>query len=273
MVQIAVSSMFFHEYSSDMIFDFIEEAGCSGIEFWVETPHFWLQELPVEEIQSLLPDHPRLLPLTVHSPILDLNPCSINPAVAAVSIHYALRAIEIADQLGATVITVHPGRRTAKRVPGPADYLRFEYYLDLLREHAQKSSVHIAMENMEAKVNSLLCTPLDARELLERESWLDFTLDVAHALSTSRSEVIEYIDLCHERLVNVHISAVDNGMVHLPAAGNEDVGSVLALLGDYGYSGYLTLEIEDRNFDHDLSSEEKITLISHEVAFLEKYFA
>ena len=44
-----------------------------------------------------------------------------------------------------------------------------------------------------------------------------FTLDVAHALSvTPEDEAIRYIELCHDRLVNVHLSRFDQGKAHFP---------------------------------------------------------
>jgi sugar phosphate isomerase/epimerase len=269
MVQFGVSSMFFHEYPVDQIFDFVEEAGLTGIEFWIETPHFWVRDMPLEEIEDCIRDHPRLAPITVHAPVLDLNPCSINPRIAAVSVQYAIRAVEMAELLGARTVTLHPGRRTAKRVPSDADYRRFEYYLAELYEASRGTSVRVAMENMERKVNSLLCTPEDVRELLNREPWLSFTLDVAHALKRSVEEVEAYIGGCGDRIANVHVSGVTSKAIHLPVAGNGDIAGIIAILKQQGYDGNLTLEIEDRNFAADLCSEEKITLLAGEAAFLQ----
>lgn len=268
MVQFAVSSMFFHEYPMDLIFDFVEEAGLSGIEFWIETPHFWVRDMPLDEIMECVRAHPRLAPISVHAPVLDLNPCSINPHIAAVSVQYALCAVDIAETLGARTVTLHPGRRTAKRVPSDADYRRFEHYIDALHGSSRGKSVCVAMENMERKVNSLLCTPQDVRELLDREPWLWFTLDVAHALKQSVEEVEAYIATCGDRIANVHVSAVASNAVHLPVAGNEDIAGIISLLKQQHHADNLTLEIEDRNFTADLCSEEKITLLAGEVAFL-----
>ncbi len=269
MVQFAVSSMFFHEYPTDQIFDFVEEAGLTGIEFWIETPHFWVRDMPLDEIADCIRAHPRLAPITVHAPVLDLNPCSINPRIAAVSVQYALHAVEMAEVLGARTVTLHPGRRTAKRVPSDADYRRFEHYIDELQGVAQGKSVHVAIENMERKVNSLLCTPEDVRELLEREPWLFFTLDVAHALRRSVEEVEAYITACGDRIANVHVSGVASKAVHLPVTGNDDIAGIISLLKQQGYADNLTLEIEDRNFAAELCSEEKITLLAGEMAFLQ----
>jgi len=273
MVRIAVSSMFFHEYPMDEGFDAVESAGLDSIEFWVETPHFWLNGHPVGELAACIRDHPGFAPVNVHSPILDLNPCSINPRVARATLAYAAEAIELAEKIGAGVVTMHPGRRTAKRPPSAPEYERFERFLDLLRAGASGRRVKVAMENMERAVNSLLSRPPEMRELLDREPWLSFTLDVSHAMAHSVEEVTEYIDLCGDRLENIHLSRSEDGITHLPLDGSPRAGAVLQALREAGYEGTLTLEIEDRNFDHDLSLEEKAGLLAREAEFIRGHIA
>ena len=260
--------MFFHEYRLDEGFDAVEEAGLDSIEFWVETPHFWLYGHPVGDLRAFLGDHPGFAPVNVHAPILDLNPCSVNPRVAQASLSYAAEAIELAEGIGADVVTVHPGRRTAKRPPSAPDYTRFEHYLDLLRAGAKGRPVRVSIENMERAVNSLLSRPEEVRELLDREPWLSFTLDVSHAMAHSLAEVSAFIGLCGDRLANIHLSRSEDGRTHLPLDGSPRARAVLGALRGTGYDGPLTLEIEDRNFDHDLSLEEKVGLLSREVAFV-----
>ena len=268
MVPLAVSSMFFHEYTSPEIFRFVSRAGLDGIEYWLETPHFWLRDLPVGEVLACRKHHPEIPTFNVHAPILDLNPCSINPDVAEASIQYAVRSVAIAEQMGARVLTVHPGRRTAKRPPGAADFTRFEHYLAALREAAMHNSLKIGMENMEPAVNSFLCTPERVRKLLDDEPWLSFTLDISHALAKSDEEPLHYIELCHDRLVNVHISRKAGKTLHHPLDESQLMATVMHALKDVQYSGPLTLEIDDLNFPHTLSTEEKIAVLARDRAFM-----
>jgi len=270
MVSFSVASMFFHEYTVPEIFSFVSRTGLNAMEFWLETPHFWLRNLPVDEVIACRKNHPELATLTVHSPILDLNPCSINPEVVDVSIGYTVRSLRIAEHLGASVLTVHPGRRTAKRPPSAADGVRFDHYISVLRDAASESPVKIGMENMEPIVNSLLCTPERMRMLLDDEPWLFFTLDVAHALSRSEGEALRYIELCHDRMINVHISRFDHGKAHFPLDRHASMARIMGCLKDYRYDGGLTLEIEDLNFDRPLSAEEKITVLARDCTFMKE---
>jgi sugar phosphate isomerase/epimerase len=268
MVHLGVSSMFFHEYPYTEILDLIEEAGFDSLEFWPETPDFWIRGLPRDELKAVLSSHPALSHLAVHTPILDLNPCSINPGVAALSVRYSLEAYALAEDIGASVFTVHPGRRTAKRVPAGPDYDRFEYYLSCLREAAAGGKTRVAMENMEPAVNSLICRPREMSELLEREPWLWFTLDTSHAMAGPSRDIERFIGLCRDRIVNIHLGRAGGGRVHLPLNRDPEIARVLSMFRETGYEGNITFELEDRNFDHDLSSEEKVTLLARELGFV-----
>jgi sugar phosphate isomerase/epimerase len=270
MVPLGVSSMFFHEYTSPEIFSYVSRSGLDAIEFWLETPHFWLRGLPVDEVLACRECEPELSTITVHAPILDLNPCSINPEVAEISIQYVVRSMLIAGQLGAHVLTIHPGRRTAKRPPGDADFARFEHYLAEIRTAATRNSLKICMENMEPAVNSFLCTPERVRQLLDDEPGLFFTLDISHALAKSEEEPLRYIELCHDRLANVHMSRKEAKTLHMPLDRSPVIERVMTALRNTGYAGPLTLEIDDLNFPGPLSAEEKIAILSRDRAFMQE---
>jgi len=263
-----VSSMFFHEYTTGEIFSFITQTGFDGIEFWLETPHFWLRDLPVDELIAYRREHPEITTFSVHTPVLDLNPCSINPDVAKISVISAVHSMAMAQALGACVFTVHPGRRTAKRPPGDADLARFDHYISALRQAALKNTVTVAIENMEPAVNSLMCTPRRMREVLDAEPWLRFTLDTSHALVAYEETVMEYIDLCADRLVNVHLSRAENGRMHLPLDQSPVIARILGALCDHHYRGALILEIDDLNFEKPLSAGEKCTVLARDLVFM-----
>ncbi|ABS56407.1 Xylose isomerase domain protein TIM barrel [Methanoregula boonei 6A8] len=268
MTAYGVSSMFFHEYPSAEIFSHVSRAGLDGIEYWLETPYFWLSRLPTGEVAACRQAHPEIATFTVHTPVLDLNPCSINPDVAEVSVAWAVRSLALARELGAGLLTVHPGRRTAKRPPGDADQIRFDHYLAVLKEAARKSTVTVAMENMEPAVNALICTPERMREVLDAEPWLKFTLDTSHALVSSEETVSEYIDLCGDRLANVHLSRAAGGRLHLPLEESPVMARILGFLRDHHYLGPLMLEIDDLNFPRPFSHEEKCAVLARDLRFM-----
>lgn len=268
MVRCSVSSMFFHEYPLETIFASAERASLDAVELWLETPHFWLRGMPEDELLAALRAHPHLEPISVHAPVLDLNPCSINPRVAAISVEYTLEAVALAERCGAEVVTFHPGRRTARRPPSPDDRRRFAHMIGALREAARDACVRIAVENMERTVNHLLTSPASVRRVLDEEEWLWFTLDVSHAMGRSLEEVQDFVELCGDRIANVHLSRASDGMMHLSLSGHPDGRFVLELLRDHQYRGPVTFEIEDLRLDHAYTVEEKVALIASETAFV-----
>jgi sugar phosphate isomerase/epimerase len=140
--------------------------------------------------------------------------------------------------------------------------------MSVLREAAAKSPVRVGMENMEPLVNAMLSTPECMRTLLDEEPWLFFTLDTAHALAKSPDEPIRYIELCNDRLTNVHLSRVEGKTLHLPLDRSPVMAAIMESLRDHHYTGALTLEIEDLNFGRVLSAEEKIAVLARDAAFM-----
>jgi sugar phosphate isomerase/epimerase len=124
------------------------------------------------------------------------------------------------------------------------------------------------MENMEPVVNSFLCTPERVRQLLDDEPWLFFTLDTSHALAKSEEEPLRYIELCRDRLVNVHISRKEGKRLHFPLDESPLMAGIMHALKDAGYAGPLTLEIDDLNFSHPKTAEEKIAVLSRDQVFM-----
>ncbi len=272
MATVGASTMFFHEYAVDTIFDALTDAGCDAVEFWLETPSFWLNDLPLEVLSNAIHTHPAIRCVSVHAPILDLNPCSINPDVADISTRWTCQAISLAREINACAVTIHPGRRTAKRPASSADKKRLAHYLSAVTTCAASAGMVVALENMERTVNSLLPAPYDLISLLEREKWLSFTLDIAHTFTGNNGDAAEYIRHLSDRIAVVHVSAYKNGRMHYRAKGNAEVAQILTLLAENGYSGPLILEIEDLTFQTKLSLREKIDVVSEEVKWVREFF-
>ncbi|MBR1368635.1 hypothetical protein RJ53_03585 [Methanocalculus chunghsingensis] len=267
MVRLGASSMFFHEYALEHVFSAIVASGLDTIEFWLETPSFWTTGRRLENLEVVIADYPSLSPITVHAPVLDLNPVSINPEVATVSVESACSAIRIAEHLGATVITIHPGRRTAKRPPSRADMDRFELYMEAVERVSGGLSVAVAVENMEQKINALLTTPESVRSVLDEYPRLSFTFDYAHALMSGHSFPDDFLSLCGDRLVNVHASDGSASSMHHPLGRTGGMNDLAGLLGRYGYDGPVIFEIEDLSFPEAPGYDEKIAILSREANY------
>jgi sugar phosphate isomerase/epimerase len=66
----------------------------------------------------------------------------------------------------------------------------------------------------------------------------------------------------------VHISRKEGKTLHYPLDRTALMAEVMHALKDVGYNGSLMLEIDDLNFPHPLSTEEKIAILSRDQVFM-----
>lgn len=267
-MDLSFSSMFFHDASLEEIIRSSGLTGADSIEFWLETPDFWLKGLNEDYLRALLNRYPCRIPLSIHAPVLDLNPCSINPDVREVSVMWIIRSILFADRISASVCTIHPGRRTAKRPPGSADYLRLDQMLDSVEPVAEKLDIKVAIENMEPGVNSLLSHPREVRKLLESRSWLWLTLDLAHASILGTDTIQAFIDEGYNRIANIHLSSAGKRGMHQPVSYDPGSYAVLNIIKNSGYDGLITLEINDLMLNSVLNYQQKLEFITEEIMYV-----
>ncbi len=262
MYKLEASSMFFHQYKTPEIFAAMRKAGLDSVEFWMETPEFWMAGADVDELLEEKRKHPNLFPIAMHAPIFDLNPCSFNPKVAALSADCTISCIEMLEALGGGIVTIHPGKRTAKRPVTHLDKERFHQYLDRLADVSSK--VTIALENMPPAVNAHMITAPELREVLDEYAWLSFTWDYAHAQAAG--DPFSFPELCGDRMVNIHASLGRDGAMHTPLWNTLEGDALKQYLADIQYSGRVTFEFEDLRFG-ELGLADKQDIIAREVRY------
>jgi sugar phosphate isomerase/epimerase len=92
-------------------------------------------------------------------------------------------------------------------------------------------------------------------------------------MSGPADDLSNYIEICGDRLANVHLSRVDGRRLHLPLDRHPDIVRVVGALQDCGYSGPFTLEIDDLNFTRPFTAREKIAVLAADRAFLAQCFS
>ena len=270
-MDISFSSMFLHDSPLGDIFRAPHCCGADSLEFWLETPDFWLKGLKLEVLMDILKENTPPSPLSVHAPVLDLNPCSINPDIREVSIRWIERSIQFTEAIGGSVCTIHPGRRTAKRPPSITDYQRLGSMLDTIRPLAESVQAKVAIENMEPAVNALLTTPDEVMGILEEYPWLWFTFDVAHAMRLGPDTAGLFLKMGRERLANIHISGINGTIIHGPVTDDQMVTSFLTQIKKSGYNGQVTLELNDLVLQDMLNYESKLKTLRNEISTLRMY--
>ncbi len=272
-MRLSCSSLFLWEYSVYDIVEILMEAGIKSIEFWAETPDFWKDRFDavalaaLEETISMMPEG-----CTLHAPVLDLNPSSINDNVHEATIKETLWSLDLAKNIGARVVTIHPGKRTVQRAPTDEDREKFLKYLKVSKEKADRLGIRLSLENSMPGVQSMCSTPDEMKSVLEKFPGLFFTFDVVHAFIQSTEIAMSFINELSDKIINVHVGSPHNGKPHYPSHRNKNMGAVLRALKDSGYDGDLTIEIDDQRYSGHLSREDKVMELREERKYLEEIF-
>ena len=256
---ILFSTMFLYEYSLEEIAKAVELSGCDGVEFWVETPDFWVDRR-IERLYDI-----REYIGAIHGAIFDLNPCSINQHVVEATVKENLFAVNVASKLG-RVLTIHAGKRSAAREPVDEDHEALQKYFRILKKYGRIKNATILLENSEPLIN-YLCK--DYEEVVEYAKKFGFgiTLDVNHALKNGDLwNYIESLDL----VKNVHVSSYDEKGRHTTARNDERIKGFLRELKEIGYNGLITIELDDLSYG-EMTYEDKVRELKKEREFLEKF--
>ena len=272
-MRLSCASLFLWEYSVYDIVEILLEAGIKSIEFWAETPDFWkdrfdeLALAALEETISMMPEG-----CTLHAPVLDLNPSSINDNVHEATIKETLWSLDLAKNIGARVVTIHPGKRTVHRAPTDEDREKFLKYLLVSTKKADSMGIQLSLENSMPGVQSMCSRPDEMKSVLTKFPGLFFTFDVVHAFIQSPQIAMGFINELSDKMINVHVGSLHNGKPHYPSHTQKNMGAVLRALKDSGYDGDLTIEIDDQRYSRPLSREDKVMELREEREYLEEIF-
>ncbi len=272
-MKLSCASLFLWEYSVYDIVEILLEAGIKSIEFWAETPDFWkdrndsMAVAALEETISMMPEG-----CTLHAPVLDLNPSSINDNVREATIKETLWSLDLAKYIGARVVTIHPGKRTVHRAPTNEDREKFMKYLKVCNEKADRLGIQLSLENSMPGVQNMCSTPDEMKNVLEKFPGLFFTFDVVHAFIQSPEIAMSFIDELSDKIINVHVGSPHNGKPHYPSHIQKNMGAVLRALKDSGYDCDLTIEIDDQRYSRPLFREDKVLELREEREYLEEIF-
>ncbi len=273
-MRLSCASLFLWEYSVYEIIELLLKAGIKSVEFWAETPDFWKDRndamalAGLEEALSMMPEGCNL-----HAPVMDLNPSSINDNVHEITIKETLWSLDLAKNIGARVVTIHPGRRTVHRAPIDEDWEKFLKYLKVCKEKAERLDLQLSLENSMPGVQNMCVRPDEIKSVLKKFPGLFFTFDVVHAFITSSEITMSFIEELGDKIINVHIGAPHDGKPHYPSYLKKNMASVLTALADSGYDGDITIEIDDKTYQKQLSKEDKVKELIRERIYLESIFA
>ncbi|RFU41284.1 sugar phosphate isomerase/epimerase [Actinomadura logoneensis] len=177
-----------------------------------------------------------------------------------------VRSKEVAEELGADVVVVHPPFRWQR------EYARD--FIDGITRMQDETDVRFAVENMfplkargaEAGLYAPDWNPVD-------QPYPHVTLDLSHT-AVSKSDALDMATRLGDRLRHVHLAdglGVTNKDEHLvPGRGNQPCGPVLEKLAEDGFGGQIVLEVNTRRAS---SRAERMEDLAEALAFARLHLA
>lgn len=209
--------------------DGIAKAGFSAAEVWASH----ISETRVSPLLVKQRATELGLTLSLHAPSYDLNPLSSNTDIRSLSRRLVLDSLEVAAQLEAKIVVVHPGALSSS-TDDPQEYWgRLEEYVVQLDARASHLGLTVAIEAMEKKrlqfVTSI--SSLDQLALLldsVNAKQVGICLDIAHAGTVGDPEEF----LAHvPRVVHFHLSDTSDEKTHaLLGEGRLDLATIIPKL-------------------------------------------
>src|SRR5947209_12751286 len=126
--------------------EFAKRQGFRAFEVWGDHPHAHPDETPADVRKSLRKALADFSGVSMHGPLGNASLASINPGIWRESLRQHLAAVEIASDIGATVLVVHPGDLRDPRFADEFTRLSREALAQLAERGAQRG-VTIAVEN------------------------------------------------------------------------------------------------------------------------------
>ena len=228
----------------------IGDAGLEYVELWGEVPHAFPGGADKKQIKDALSSY--RMYVTAHAPFTGLNPAlPFQPVKGAVE-HTLEEFVSLAEYLGASMVTVHPGSVHSEALVSQS----VQSSISTLRRMVKASGGRL-MVNVENQTKSNgayhfpLGSTIESLQLIMAEvDGLHFTLDTGHA-HVNGQRPLEMAQRVGPKLAEVHLS--DNSGTadeHLiPGEGNAPLRELLDKLplGDFP----VCLELDPHRYTED----------------------
>lgn len=117
----------------------------------------------------------------LHAPTIDMNPASLNPGMRGETLVQIKETVDMAVEIGALAITVHPGliHRLEDRIRDMGKYYSLETLAEA-NQYAEDRGVILSLENMPNRYK-YFCNNEEEHSYFLRESGAQATIDLGHA--------------------------------------------------------------------------------------------
>lgn len=256
------SYIFTKEYDLEGFIEFTSKAGFDFVQLGYEAPLKWVGEISKDRRKRIQALVKRLgLQVGVHSVANGVNVAGTNRGIRKESLRQIREAIEFAYDVGAELVTVHPGWKDlfGYRYPDEAYALAIEGHCELA-EVASNYGIRIGIENMPPFWLSFCVDPKGAQAMIQAVNRENFglTFDVGHANLLGAEALEGFITTLNDKIFLIHIHDNDGKRDQHQAIGEGtvDFHKLFGLLTQNGIN--VPLSIESRNLDDLAKSKENL---------------
>jgi len=256
------SYIFTKEYDLEGFIEFASEEGFDFVQLGYEAPLKWVGEISKDRRKRIQALTKRLgLQVSVHSVANAVNVAWTNSGMREESLRQIKEAIEFTYDVGAELLTTHPGWKDmfGYRYPEEAYALAIEGHCELA-EAAAEYGVKIAIENMPAFWLAFCSNPKEAKAMIRavNRDNVGLTLDVGHANLLGAKGIEEFITTLNDKIFLIHIHDNDGkkDQHRVIGEGTIDFNRLIGLLAHNGVN--VPLSIESHNVDDLVKSKKNL---------------
>jgi sugar phosphate isomerase/epimerase len=234
--QILLSAPLLWAHDAPAVLAVAHHLGYDGVELWAYQLSTDGTDIAATQAQA----QGMGLVLTLHAHSWDLNLSSRLDSIRMASLAAIHRSVELAGELGARLVVVHPGRITVPFDDAEAYWPRTVAGLQEIADHAAASGIRVGVEHMEPRQGEYVITPDHANRLVRDVGRpnVGTVLDAAH-IPWGEDEAAFLARL--EHVIHVHLSDADESRLHLPLGqGGRNLVRLLGAL--HHYQGAIALE-------------------------------
>lgn len=253
-MKVYLSSTLCWAYPVNDVFKIAKLFGFDGIEIWAE--HVWWYHTNFDSILKAKEDND--MEVSLHASSWDVNISAINEGIQRQSVMEIEKSIYLAAQIGASNITIHPGKETLHNTWTDQHEKMLHNNLKYLAKKAEEQNVILSIEQMENVSKEFINTPTRINNLVDQlPNSISTTFDIAHVPLNEKPE-----DYYHamNRINKIHLSDSTHSNYHVPlGSGNIQLDPIIAELTESN------LPVVIEGFDHDKS----LSRLQANVSYLE----
>ncbi|MTI57604.1 sugar phosphate isomerase/epimerase family protein [Geosporobacter ferrireducens] len=179
MKEIYFSSTLMWDASIEEMFQWVIESGFVGVELWAQ--HFDAREWQLETYKEKAEIYN--IKTILHSNSWDLNFASLNKGIRTASLNEIKSSIDLAADLGAKEVTIHPPKETVSEARDVSMELARQG-IEALLDYSRRRNVELSLEIMEKLPKELVTDLKSVKEMTgSLYDSFSYTLDIAHCNS------------------------------------------------------------------------------------------